>query len=83
MIYVKWALIGLGIILLCLCGYGAYKFYFMKPVPNTQSITVMPGATANIKQVEEIKKNQHLITGVYVGKSGDGFEGGVQVSWLW
>ena len=79
MTYVKWTLVALGVILLCFVGYGAYKFYFMKPVPNTQSFTIMPGATANIKQVEEIKKNQHLMTGVYFSKD----EIGGTVSWLW
>jgi hypothetical protein len=79
----KYVLYALGICLVLLVCWGAYKFYFMKPVPNTQTITVMPGATANIKQVEELKKAQHLITGLYLGKSGDATEYGVEVSWLW
>ena len=57
--YIQYILIGLGIIFLCLIGYGAYKFYFSKPIPNTQTITALPGSTLNVTNNTE-KKDKRI-----------------------
>lgn len=51
--YIKYILMGLGVILLCLILYGAGKYYFSKPVPNTQNITALPGSVLNVTNKEE------------------------------
>lgn len=51
--YLRYVLIGLGIIFLIFILYGSFKFYFSKPVPNTQNITALPGSTLNVTNKEE------------------------------
>jgi uncharacterized membrane protein YukC len=84
--YVKvaqWILVGLGVILLCLIGYGAYKYYFEKPTPNTQNISALPGSTLNVTNVENknYEKKFHWFLGPAFMTNGDdnyvGFNGGI------
>ena len=58
--------------------YGAFQYYFKKPIP------VVNNYTAPVTQIHnEIKAKQHLMTGIYAGKCGTGYEGGIIISWLW
>ena len=57
--------------------FGAYQYYFKKPVPIVNNTTVESGATM---QVEQGKQNsQHIITGLY----GNHKEVGIWFGWLW
>ena len=64
--------------LLGLIGFGAWNYYFHKPIP------VVNTYTAPVTQIHnEIKAKQHLMTGAYLGRSGDATEIGLTVGWLW
>lgn len=63
--------------------YGAYQFYFKKPVPINQTtyVTAQDGSKVEVGQVGSAKKDRRLLTAV----SYDIEDKGVSVSlgWLW
>lgn len=72
------------VVLVCLIGYGAYEFYFEKPIPIINNTTVQSGGQVHVEQsVPKVSKSGHLYTGVYGGKSGNGSDLGIEIGWLW
>lgn len=73
-------LIGIAAIvsLIVMAGWACYKYYFCKPIP------VVNNYTAPVTQIHnEIKKAQHLYTGVFCGFAGKDKMVGGEVGWLW
>ncbi len=70
----KWILLALGIFLVGLMIYGAYQFYFRKPVPEMKTYTVMPGATMNVTEAHPTVKDDPIsvFSELYVGASTQG-----------
>jgi hypothetical protein len=74
---IDWLKIIGTIAIICLVGiilYGAYSYYFKKPIPVVNNYTAP--VTQNTYQ---IKNKQHLITGIYGNKDTIG----ISVGWLW
>jgi len=46
-----------AVVLAGLIGYGAFSYYFKKPVPIVNNTTVQPGATLNVEQGKKDSKN--------------------------
>ena len=66
------------VLLVGLTGFGAWNYYFHKPVPTVQNYTAP--VTNNSY---EVKAKQHLITGLYGGRREGAWEGGLTIGWLW
>ena len=65
------------IVIAFLC-YGAYRFYFDKPVPVVNNVTAMPGSNFDVKQGSESKLGR-----LFTGLSGNKDTLMVQVGWIW
>lgn len=59
--------------------FGAYQFYFNKPIPIVNNTTVQPGANLNVEQNKEEKRGS-LFTGIYSNFKDE--VGGI-IGWSW